>query len=125
MSEEESEDNETSGGAGLPDGPAFGVDVMEEAGIPSLKALRVALADSSELVAACLDIAGDHRLTPESRSQAAMAAARLIAASAQTASAIARIADSGTRQQLASARIHAEREKSTNECLARQAGTTS
>lgn len=103
------------------DGPAFGTEVLEEAGIPSLRALCAALEDSSDLVEECIKMTGNQRFTAGERSHAAMAAARLIAASAQTATAIARIADSGTRLQLASARMAqaAQGEKSTNECRSR------
>ncbi len=108
-------------GGSTADMPSFALDVMEEAGIPSLRALCAALEDSSDLVEECIKMTGNQRFTAGERSHAAMAAARLIAASAQTATAIARIADSGTRLQLASARMAqaAQGEKSTNECRSR------
>ena len=94
-------------------------DGIEEMALPSFGALQEALADSRTLIAECTALACDDDLASAARTQAAVAAARLIAATAQTASAAARILDAATRRQLASARIEGaarERKKSANEC---------
>jgi hypothetical protein len=83
-------------------GPAEEFDVVEEVAVPSVTMLRAELAHAQRIVASVADkiVSGDVHFEGASGS-----AAKLMAASALAASAIAKIVDAETRQRLASERI--------------------
>jgi hypothetical protein len=82
-------------------------DIIEDDAVPATQTLRAELAACPALIAECAGIAGDSDHPPAARSHAAQSAARLATASAQAASAIARIVDAETRQRLATLQIDA------------------
>lgn len=83
-------------------GPAEEFDVVEEVAVPSVAMLKAELAHAQRIVATVTDkiVSGDVHFEGASGS-----AAKLMAASALAASAIAKIVDAETRQRLASERI--------------------
>jgi hypothetical protein len=90
--------NETPAG----EGPAEEMDVVEEVAVPSVAMLKAELAHAQSMVA----ILGEWcRERPQSVEHLSNQTAKLMAASALAASAIAKIVDAETRQRLATERI--------------------
>ncbi|HEY5339296.1 MAG TPA: hypothetical protein VIJ85_13900 [Rhizomicrobium sp.] len=82
-------------------------DVVADDLVPANQRLRAGLGECQALIADCAAMMRDADQPPGLRTAAAATAAKLAAASAQTAGAIARLADAETRQRLASAKLNA------------------
>jgi len=112
------EENEATAGNGPADPSGSrertAEDLMREDIVPATSVLRDALRSCASLVDTSAQTARDCELAPQTKNDAALAAARLGATAAQLMGAIARAADADTRMRLANMRIENSEQQRRN-----------